>query len=187
MILLESNQTTILSLLKDEPEALRTFLCESDFFTAPCSRSHHLAERGGLAQHSLNVYYELDKLDDFVRPVVSLCHDLCKANFYGIEKANRKINPQDSRSGWESYDRYCVKDQNPIGHGEKSVILLLRLGVQLSDDEIAAIRWHMGAWDVQGNYGAAAALSAAQAKWPLVTLLHVADMMAAHIVERSDA
>ncbi len=183
MIDIEKNKQEILGLLKDEPETLRQFLCESDFFMAPCSRSHHLAEKGGLAQHSINVYYELQKISELdTRPLVPLMHDICKANFYGEEQAWRK----DSNNQWESYVRYCYVDQFPLGHGEKSVILLLQLGVQLSDEEIAAIRWHQGAWDVQGNYGAQAALSAAQAKWPLVTLLHIADMLATHIVERSN-
>ena len=31
----------------------------------------------------------------------------------------------------------------PVGHGEKSVIMLLRWGLRMTDDEILAIRWHM--------------------------------------------
>ena len=36
--------------------ALIGYLEESDFFTAPSSRDHHLAKVGGLAEHSLNVF-----------------------------------------------------------------------------------------------------------------------------------
>ena len=42
-------------------EELLSFLEGTDFFTAPCSTRFHLAERGGLCQHSLNVF------DRFVR------------------------------------------------------------------------------------------------------------------------
>ena len=39
----------------------------------------------------------------------------------------------------------------PMGHGEKSVILLLCNGLSLYDDEMLAIRWHMGAWGINMN------------------------------------
>lgn len=35
---------------------------ESDFYEAPASARNHLAEPGGLCQHSLNVYKRLHKL-----------------------------------------------------------------------------------------------------------------------------
>jgi hypothetical protein len=193
MINIDENKAKILELLKFENPDLLDYLCESDFFTAPCSRSHHLAERGGLAEHSLNVFRRLlDMAPDHAWltlrtiTVCGLLHDLCKANFYAIEIANRKINPKDPYSKWESYERYCYADQLPLGHGEKSAFLLLRLGVPISNEELAAIRWHMGPWAVQGDAGAQKALSAAQKMWPLVTLLHVADMLATHIMEREN-
>lgn len=67
----------------------------SDFFEAPASSRHHLAEPGGLCQHSLNVYERLHKLliDEYGSmrncpyteesiAIVALFHDLCKANMY---------------------------------------------------------------------------------------------------------
>jgi hypothetical protein len=35
-----------------------------------------------------------------------------------------------------------------VGHGEKSVIALLRCGLELTDEEIMAIRWHMGPYEL---------------------------------------
>lgn len=35
-----------------------------------------------------------------------------------------------------------------MGHGEKSVILVLLSGLELTDAEMLAMRWHMGAWGV---------------------------------------
>lgn len=71
-------------------ERLIDFLNESDFFQAPCSTKHHLAKRGGLAEHSLNVYnlfkekvkrFQIDIPEESVI-ICGLGHDLCKVNFY---------------------------------------------------------------------------------------------------------
>ena len=64
---------------------------------------------------------------------------------------------------WESYNGYGVDYSGlPLGHGEKSVIRLLRWGLEMKDDEIIAIRWHMSGFDlafqspeILNNYGAA--------------------------------
>jgi len=43
---------------------------------------------------------------------------------------------------------YIFQDDFKIGHGEKSVIMLLRYGVQLTDHQIYAIRFHQNEMDV---------------------------------------
>lgn len=66
------------------------FLNESDFFQAPCSTTHHLAMRGGLAKHSLHVYTLLNEKVNRYRInlpkesiiICGLGHDFCKINFY---------------------------------------------------------------------------------------------------------
>lgn len=68
------------------------FLEESDFFQAPCSTVFHLAEPGGLAKHSLNVYrllkakVEQFNLSNYISDesviICALGHDLCKTSFY---------------------------------------------------------------------------------------------------------
>lgn len=72
----------------------------------------------------------------------------------------------------------------PLGHGEKSVIMLLQWGLTLTNDEIMAIRWHMHAWDlpfqsadIKGNFNKAKDIC------PLLSLLQAADGLAAHIIE----
>ena len=63
---------------------------QTDFFNAPASTKFHLSERGGLLQHSLNVYNALSALcvmfDESIPQssiaITALLHDLCKANFY---------------------------------------------------------------------------------------------------------
>lgn len=70
------------------------WLQDSDFFTAPCSTKYHLARKGGLAEHSLNVYRLLEeklcKYNLFAEAsessiiICGLGHDLCKVNFYKV-------------------------------------------------------------------------------------------------------
>ena len=70
---------------------LMEYLYQSDFFKSPASTKYHGAYEGGLAEHSINVYYSLlDTLQFFYGPdwekrysketvaIVSLFHDLCK-------------------------------------------------------------------------------------------------------------
>ena len=63
---------------------------ETDFFEAPCSTRFHLSKKGGLAEHSLNVYellkekverYQLGTLDETIL-ICGLLHDLCKTKMY---------------------------------------------------------------------------------------------------------
>lgn len=69
---------------------LMTFLCESDYFTAPSSTQFHCNYEGGLAEHSWNVFDLLaKKCEQYSLPydyetlaIVGLLHDLCKVNFY---------------------------------------------------------------------------------------------------------
>lgn len=150
------------------------------FFEAPASRKDHLAYPGGLLQHSLNVYHvamglyrqlkllkpELNIKEESIT-IASLLHDICKAERYSM-----------SESG--AY----VKNYNfPVGHGEKSVILLLKWGLKLTEEEMLAIRWHMGDWHVAHNEEQQTDYVHAVESCPLVTLIHTADTLASKIVE----
>ena len=67
---------------------------------------------------------------------------------------------------------------------EKSVIILQRQGLQMTDDEIMAIRWHMGAWDLAfQSYEAKSNINEAGNRYPLLALIQSADKMATHILE----
>jgi hypothetical protein len=174
-------------------DKLVEFLETSDFFTAPCSTQYHLAKPGGLAEHSLNVYKLLDKkrtslsLEQISKIssdsviVCALGHDLCKVNYYGKELKWRK----DANNRWESYEAYVVKDQLPLGHGEKSVSILQDY-IPLTDVEKLAIRWHMTSFDagIHFNYPSGFAYREAVKVHPLVTLLFTADFEASNIIER---
>lgn len=161
----------------------------TDFFKAPASTRHHCSHAGGLAEHSLNVYNTLMRLDGLLAPdhphdqiiITALLHDVCKTNYYVAEQARRK----DDRGKWESYIRWGVKDDLPLGHGEKSLYIISKF-IELSDAEAAAIRWHMGAWTsgVTTDYTLSKSYNAAAEKYPLVTLLAAADNLATHLIEK---
>ena len=166
-------------------ELIRYLQEETDFFTAPASTKYHGAFAGGLLMHSINVCAEL-RLDpnSKVYPtetliIVALLHDICKANCYRTEKRNVKEN-----GGWVEKQVYVFEDELPLGHGEKSLYLASKF-IKLSDEEAAAIRWHMGAFD-NAFRGGDRGLNAAYEKYPLAVLLHMADMRAAYLVERGE-
>lgn len=174
-------------------------LQELGFFEAPASTKFHLNEEGGLVQHSLNLCHvalkvreSMIELDDSLRELLptdsviisTLLHDVCKADIY-----KKTIKRQKNAYGmWTDVPGYDVDYSNfPVGHGEKSVIVLLRSGLDLTDDEIIAIRWHMQAWDLAFQSAEAKAnLNTAKQKCPLLTLIQVADGLASNLLERKD-
>lgn len=163
-------------------EDLVKWLEASDFFYAPASSRFHGSHAGGLLEHSLNVYDELNRLLTAYPEVkastesviiTALFHDLCKVNFYTTEKRNRK----DANGKWESYDSYVIDEKFHYGgHGSKSVFILQNY-IKLTAEEATAINCHMSCWD--GNKDVGAAFE----QFPLAWLVHVADESAAYIKE----
>lgn len=158
---------------------------ESDFFYAPCSAIYHLSQEGGLCAHSLSVWEIFNRLcEEFYpnfpaesRAIVSLFHDLCKHHTYTPTVKSRKTGEKwpNGKPKWEDYDAYDFEEELPLGHGEKSLYLLMK-HIALTDDEALAIRWHMGAFD-EAVKGGSRALSKAQEKCMAVSLLHCADLI----------
>ena len=73
-----------------------------------------------------------------------------------------------------------------MGHGEKSLVMLLCSGLELYDDEMLAIRWHMGAWGINMNsYEEQRNYDAARTLYPLVSIIQTAVGLAASIMERT--
>ena len=144
------------------------------FFDAPASIKHHGAYEGGLFDHSLEVAKQLVNLTEklgleWERPespyIVGLFHDLCKCDNY----------VKDFESGKWTYNPEIIIP----GHGDKSVIMAQML-MKLTDEEIACIRWHMGAYETDPKmwnyYGKAVEA------FPNVLYTHTADMIASKIV-----
>ncbi len=147
-------------------------LDEIGFFTSPASTKYHLSVPGGLLLHSLNVAeaaMELCETPQFKNCdkkavlTAALLHDVCKAGKY-IEKPG---------------GGYRYEDTRMLGHGEESVIMI-RGWVQLSEKEMLAIRWHMGAYTGERDWNT---LSKVYDNCPEALCVHMADMIASHIME----
>ena len=178
---IKDNEGKIKELLKqvdrDGIYDLMVFLEKSDFYRAPCSRKYHLCFKGGLAQHSLNVFGLLcDKKRKFnlnlsseTLIICGLLHDICKVDIY---KENKDINKKEP---------YIIEDNFPLGHGEKSVILLQKF-IKLTTKEILMIRWHMSAFDLS-DYTGKKAYHRALEICPEVLALFTADYEATVFLE----
>ena len=184
----EANKKEIISILETVKrpgiDKLIEWLCKHDYFTAPASTMYHSNYEGGLAQHSLNVYrvlkdkvkaYGFDVSDESIA-ICGLLHDLCKVNFYKISTKNKK---NETTGKWEQVPFYKVDDQVPLGHGEKSIIILNSF-IKLTIDEMYAIRAHMGGYEPKENWNT---VSGCWNKCKWAVLLHSADLEASYIYE----
>lgn len=173
---------------------------EQGFFEAPASAGHHLNVAGGLVKHSLNschaalaVWEGMSKIETSLPSevtrdsiiIASLLHDVCKTDIYYRSVRKRK----NSLGQWEDSEGYKITYKSfPMGHGEKSVVMVLLSGLELSDAEMLAIRWHMGAWGVnQNSYEDCKNYDAARKLYPLVSIVQAGDSLAASLLERSTA
>lgn len=168
---------------------LLAYLETTDFYTAPASTRFHGSYEGGLLQHSLNVYdtlchlaktlgYNLGGADESALAIVALFHDLCKADFY--KKSTRNIKSEDGR--WIEKAVYEINEKYPLGeHADKSIIILQQY-IALTEEEIMAIRAHMGGWDISVK-GGSQMIGKIFEKSPLALFLHISDMLATYIQE----
>lgn len=199
---IKANKEEFLELLRstkrDGIEDVITDIEELGFFTAPASAGNHLNVEGGLVLHSINTCKAALAIWEGMKPlepslatevkrdsiiIASLLHDVCKSDIYKRSVKKRK----NALGQWEDCEGYKVSYKDfPMGHGEKSVILLLCSGLDLSDDEMLAIRWHMGAWGINMNsYEDERCYDTARALYPLVSIIQTADGLAAAILERT--
>lgn len=173
---------------RDGIENLLAWLEQTDFFTAPASTKYHGNYEAALCEHSLSTFDVLESLIELFkadipkesRVIAALLHDVCKALFY--KKGFRNVKDEETGQ-WIKKEVWEVDDQLPLGHGEKSCLLIQRF-MKLTVDEVLAIRWHMGGFDNAvkgGDYG----LAKAQTMSPLVTLLQAADMISSNLLEET--
>lgn len=132
--------------------------------------------------------------------ITALLHDVCKANLYVMEPKNQKTyNPErlahanpkyikhDGNGDfiWETVMKYSFNETFPLGHGEKSMYLIMK-HMRLTDTEAMAIRWHMGFSDDTfkgGNRVVSDALNSCS----LAVLLYIADTMATMLDESEES
>lgn len=177
------NKERFISLLKTTNRAgvdkIIAWLESTDFFEAPASTQYHENYTGGLCEHSLKVYNTFKKLhkafnlDININSIIimSLLHDVCKVNTYTKDKKNQKIG-----QNWVTVDYWKRNDDYPIGHGQKSIILIQKTGFILTDLEILSIAAHMNGYDKSDLFNA----SNIYDKNELTIWLHLADMIATY-------
>jgi hypothetical protein len=192
----EQYKERLLSTKRDGMETVIKHLDRLGFFVAPASTKFHLNVKGGLLQHSWNVCNtalmlreqmiamnpDLEgKLSEESVVLASLLHDVCKSNIYKEALLNRK----NDQGYWEKVPGYEVDYTSlPLGHGEKSVIMLLTLGLKLTKDEMLAIRWHMTAWELAFQSPEQKAnLQKAREIAPLCAIVQAADGLASALLE----
>lgn len=176
-------------------EELLKWILASDFFKAPASARFHSNFAGGLCEHSIKVYKRLVELyeqENLKNPkivaninyenlaIAGLLHDLCKVNFYKEDFKNVK----NEFGVWEKVPCYSYNEDMPIGHGEKSVMIIMQF-MLLTKDEIAAINWHMGGFDKR-VLGGDSSISHAFEKFPLAVLTHSADFLCTYLDEETN-
>lgn len=185
------------STAREGVEDVIEYLGKAGFFKAPASAVHHLACEGGLVAHSVNtcnaalaiweamktvnpdLAYEV-KRENVI--IASLLHDVCKTDSYEKSPRRRKneLGQDEAYMGFKGVDSPL-----PIGHGEKSLIMLLyNTPLELTDEEMLAIRWHMGPWGLNFNSGEEMRLYDGANDRALVPIIYSADLLASRIIER---
>ena len=164
------------------------------FFNAPCSGGNHLAEEGGLARHSLNVwdimndlytksvYGDVDIPGDSII-ICALLHDLGKCGDYGkpgyvpnmIKSRKKDENGEYPLIQSEAKPFEVNKELTPIDHEVRSVKIASKF-IELTEEEELAILWHNGLY---GTFK----YQIQNKETPLYLLLHFADMWASRVVE----
>lgn len=130
--------------------------------------------------------------------IAALLHDVCKADAYEQAFKNQKVYVKDMTSeqleaakggkiledkegqfAWIQVPYYTYNDNQPLGHGEKSVIKIMEF-IKIEPCELYAIRWHMGFSEEKSNY---VSVGKAMEMYPLTLLIHEADLEASRIIE----
>jgi hypothetical protein len=95
------------------------------------------------------------------------------------------LNRKNDQGYWEKVPGFEVDYSSlPLGHGEKSVIMLLTLGLKLTRDEMLAIRWHMTAWELAFHSPEQKSnLQIARDTAPLCTIIQAADGLSSALLE----
>ena len=160
------------------------WLASTSFFDMPASHNQHGSFPTALAQHSIMVAYNLLRFTvsnrlSWKNPesplLVGLLHDACKIDGYVINGNGEHCVAAFDSGGWNiSYNN----DQLFPGHGERSVLKLLSAGIRLTDEEIACIRYHMGAFTDKSEWEY---YKAAAKKFSNVLWTHQADIVTSYI------
>lgn len=164
---------------------LLSFIQDIGFLDAPCSGGNHLAKKGGLLEHSVNVLKyaekigvallggaEYNKVQDSV-VIAALLHDLGKCGDYDkpmyVDNILKSGKPSEAKPFKRNPDLLAVP------HAVRS-IKLATLFIDLTEDEEWAILCHDGLYDFM-KYD----LNGKER--PLQLIIHWADMWASRVIE----
>lgn len=163
----------------------KQWLIENGFFVKPAAIKHHGNYTGGLFDHSFEVMTALVEMtkrfdiywqDERSPYIVGMFHDLCKVDDYIDENAVDVVvmetgSPISKNPKWNYNGNSILK-----GHGDKSVMLLSQF-LNLTEEEVYCICFHMGAYETEhwNQYDAAIR------KYETVLWTHTADMYASKI------
>ena len=176
-------------------------LDSSDFFRAPASTRYHNAFKGGLLDHSLNVDYNLRYLVDIkgLKEHISeesiiicgLLHDIAKINFYEPSSRNKKVYHENGakydelgRFDWVAEFSYKIRDAQDrfvFGNHEETSEFMIKTYIPLSVDESVAILNHHGGMSYDSI--PPSTISDKYNRYPLASLLHMADFLATYVDE----
>ena len=155
----------------------------TDFFYAPASSKYHSSYPGGLSDHSLFVAEVLVDLTDKKVCVwdreespylIGLLHDLTKCGCYSTKWDSSPLGGIDKI--WYEPNPYYQR-LDPI-HGADSVAKANGF-FDLTEEEEACIRWHMGAYEKENWNGYDEAIR----QFRNILWTHTADMYASKILE----
>jgi uncharacterized protein (TIGR02452 family) len=177
---IEQNRSEMIELLsstnrKGIDDVLK-FMEGNDFYRIPASVRHHGNYEGGLAEHSLCVFKEAERMAGEqctaerrnTLIIAALLHDLCKVGCYGIKRGQAVR---------------CSNGNGGVKHGVRSVELLKKLGLELTEEEEMAIRWHMGKYTTDYEESKDVVQKEFDnicERYPLAKTINAADGIAAH-------
>lgn len=158
------------------------WLIENGFFTQAASTKYHGAYEGGLFDHSYEVTQVLLDMTQrlnlqWTRPespyIIGMFHDLCKVDNYITitdEPGEIMMGTGDvkGREIHFEYNQDCILK----GHADKSIMLLSQF-INLTEEELLCIRFHMGAYEGQDQWDN---YDKAIRKYETVLFTHTADM-----------
>ena len=179
---------TLMGVYDDRFKGIVEGLSKTDYFYGPSSTKWHAAYPGGGFDHAFNVTECLVKMTQklglsWQRPIspflVGLLHDYTKVGAYIMKQ---EMNPVTHEiATWYEWNPEARKLSDI--HGEDS-LLKVREIVQLTEEEEACIRWHMGAYEGKESWPG---YDAAIRKFPNVLWTHTADMYASKVMEERNA
>lgn len=158
------------------------WLIKNGFFTQAASTKYHGAYEGGLFDHSYEVTQVLLDMTQrlnlqWTRPespyIIGFFHDLCKIDNYQIvvDEPGEVMMGTGKVKGREIHFEYnpnCIL----TGHADKSIMLLSQF-INLTEEELFCIRFHMGAYEGQDQWDN---YDKAIRKYETVLFTHTADM-----------